>query len=157
MSDPIPPDSGPRAPSPFDRPGSPHGTGDEQVPPPTRPGGSGVRKPLLIGCGVILLLVVGAMVAFYANQDAIVAWMLEAMHGEVEPRLPEDLPDDVRARYEDAFETAVASAREGRYTPEGLQRIQRVFTGAVQNGGSRLSVEEVVRMTEALEAFVPDI
>lgn len=155
MSDPIPPDSGPQAPSPFDRPGAPIRPGDE--PAPTRPGGSGVRTPLLIGCGVILLLVVGAMVFFYANQDGIVAWMLEAMHGELEARLPEDLPDDVRARYDDAFETAVASAREGRYTPEGLQRIQRVFTGAVQGGGSRLSVEEVERMTEALEAFVPDI
>lgn len=148
MSEPTPPTSAP--PSPFDSGEGP------VVPGSGRSGGPGVRKPLLIGCGVLVLLALAAIALFVAYQDTIAAWVLEAMHAELEPRLPEDLPDEVRARYEDAFEVAVAAAREGSYVPEDLQRVQREFTRAVQDGGSRLSVEEVERLTAALEAFAGD-
>lgn len=148
MSDPIPPSSRSEPPSPFDSSDTPIGPGQ---PPPS--GRSGVRKPLLIGCGVLLVLVLAATALFFAQQDAIVAWVLEEMHGQVEPRLPEDLPEDLRARYQDAFEVAVAAAREGSYEPEGLKRVQEEFSGAVQGGGSRLTVEEVERLTAALEDF----
>lgn len=153
MSEPTPPpDFGaPRpdasAPSPFDRPGETIGPGGG------RSGGPGIRKPLLIGCGVLLLLAFAAFALFVVYQDAIAAWVFEAMYAELEPRLPEDLPEDVRARYEDAFELAVAAAREGTYAPQDLQRVQQEFSRAIQQGGSRLSVEEVERLTDVLEEF----
>lgn len=149
MSEPTPPTGpgGAPAPSPFDSSGGPTTPGSG------RSGGPGIRKPLLIGCGVLLLLVLAAFALFVAYQDSIAAWVFEAMHAELEPRLPEDLPDDVRARYQDAFEVAVAAAREGSYQPQDLQRVQREFSRAVQEGGARLSVEEVERLTAALEEF----
>lgn len=153
MSEPTPPPEygtprpGAPAPSPFDRPGESIGPGSG------RSGGPGIRKPLLVGCGVLLLLVFAAFALFVVYQDTIAAWVFEAMHTELAPRLPEDLPDDVRARYEDAFELAVAAAREGSYQPQDLQQVQREFSRAVQQGGSRLSVEEVERLTAALEEF----
>lgn len=131
-------------PSPFDRPG-------ETIRPGS--GGPGIRKPLLIGCGVLLLLAFAGFALFVAYQDSIAAWVFEAMQTELEPRLPEDLPDDVRARYEEAFEQAVAAAREGSYEPQDLQRVQQEFSRAVREGGSRLSVEEVERLTRVLEEF----
>lgn len=162
MSDPIPPPTGPSSsqepPSPFDGPGRSDDRGDGPFP-PTRPGGtggSGVKKPLLIGCGLILLLVVGAMAYFLTHPEVLVVWTLEAIHSDLESRLPEDLPDDLRARYEDAYERAVVSAREDPLTPASLQHIERLqkeYTGAVKGGGARLSVEEVERVTAALEAF----
>lgn len=147
MSEPTPPSAPGGPPSPFDRPGEAIGPGSG------RTGGPGVRKPLLIGCGVLLLLVGAAFAVFVAYQDAIAAWVFEAMHAELAPRLPEDLPEDVRARYEDAFEIAVAAAREGSYEPQDLQRVQREFSRLVQHGGARLSVEEVERLAVALEEF----
>ncbi|HEX6199007.1 MAG TPA: hypothetical protein VF150_02000, partial [Thermoanaerobaculia bacterium] len=103
MSDPHAP-----APSPFD---------DST---PTTPGGRrgrGVGKPLLIGCGVILVLLAIALGTLIVFQDSIAAWVFEALEAQVEPRLPEDLPDDVRARYEAAFDRAIAAAEEGDYEP----------------------------------------
>lgn len=145
MSEPTPPP--PTTPSPFDRPGAGPAPGS---------GRSGVRKPLLIGCGVLLLLVGVAFALFVVYQNSIAAWVFEAMQAELEPRLPEDLPADLRTRYEDAFELAVAAAREGDYSPPDLQRVQREFSRVVQGGGSRLSVEEVERLAVALEAVPVD-
>ncbi|HLE82734.1 MAG TPA: hypothetical protein VJG13_00220 [Thermoanaerobaculia bacterium] len=142
MSEPAPPPQSP--PSPFDRPGG-------QA--PISPGRPGVRKPLLLGCGALLALLGVTMVLFVVYQDAIATWMFEAMHAELESKLPEDLPPDVRARYQDAFELAVASAREGDYDATDLQRVQREFTRLA--GESRMSVEEVERLTGILEE-IPD-
>lgn len=142
MTEPTPPPSS--SPSPFDPPGGA---------PPPRPGGRGgpgIRKPLLIGCGILLLLLVAAFALFVAYQDSIAAWVFEAMHTELAPRLPEDLPEDVRARYEDAFELAVASAREGDYQPEDLQKVQREMTRVLREEG-RMTVDDVERITAALE------
>jgi len=139
MSEPTPP-------SPFDRPGGVPAPGSAQ------PGGRSVRKPLLIGCGVLLALAFAAFALFVIYQNSIAAWVFEAMQTELASRLPEDLPDDVRARYEDAFELAIAAAREGEYAPADLQRVQREFSRVMQAGGSKLSVEEVEQLAAALEA-----
>ena len=129
-------------PSPFDHPAG-----------PIRPGGSGVRKPLLFGCGALLVLVAVALALFVVYQDQVAAWVFEGMHAELEARLPEDLPPDLRARYEDAFELAVAAAEEGSYDAADLQRVQRELTRLARGGSSRMTVEEVERLTEVLEDF----
>lgn len=143
MSEPIPP---PSTPSPFDRPD----TG-----PAPRGGGSDVRKPLLIGCGALLLLVFSAFALFVVYQDSIAAWVVEAMHDELEPRLPEDLPDDVRTRYDRAFEDAATAIRGGDYQPEDLQSVLQEVSRLIQESSSRLTVDEVERLAAALEE-VPD-
>jgi len=111
-----------------------------------------VRKPLLIGCGALLVLVFAAFALFVVYQNSIMAWVFEAMQMELAPRLPEDLPPDVRDRYDHAFDLAIAAAHDGNYSPQDLQRVQREFSRMVQDGGAKLSVEEVQRLTEVLEA-----
>lgn len=145
MSEPTGPQREPSAPSPFDDP--------REVRPGRSGGGSGVRKPLLIGCGVLLLLVLIAFAVFVAYQDSIAAWVFEAMEAELEPMLPEDLPPEVRDRYTSAFAAAEEAARAGEYRPEDLQRVQREFTRTLQEGGARMSREEVERLAAALEEF----
>lgn len=120
---------------------------------PTGPGGprrKGPARPLLIGCGVLLLLLAVAFGLFIAYQDAIAAWVFEALEAEMEPRLPEDLPDDVRARYDQAFDRAVAAAREGEYDPRDLQRVQQELSRLLQGGGD-VSREDVERLIGILE------
>lgn len=140
MTEPSPPAP---PPSPFDRSGEPA---------PIGPGGSGVRRPLLVGCAVLVGLVLVALVLFVAYQNSIAAWMFEALQSELEPMLPEDLPEEVRTRYEEAFAGAIAAAREGRYDATGLQRVQREFTRLARSGSSRLSLDDVERLTEILES-----
>ena len=140
MSDPHAP-----APSPFDDPS------------PTAPGGRrgrGAGKPLLIGCGVILVLLAIAFGTLIAFQDSIAAWIFEALEAQLEPRLPEDLPDDVRARYEAAFDRAIAAAKEGDYEPQDLQRVQQEL-GRLMGHERDLTQEDVERLTAILED-VPD-
>lgn len=125
---------------------------------PTGPGGprsKGPARPLLIGCGVILVLLAIALAVFFAYQDSIAAWVFEALEAELEPRLPEDLPEDVRARYEAAFDRAIAAAREGDYDPQDLQRVQQELGRLLQGDESDVSQEDVERLTGILED-VPD-
>ncbi|MFP3941419.1 MAG: hypothetical protein ACLF0P_14060 [Thermoanaerobaculia bacterium] len=144
MSEPTGPPREPSAPSPFD---------DAREVRPGGSGGPGVRKPLLIGCGVLLLLALVAFAVFVAYQDSIAAWVFEAMETELEPMLPEDLPPEVRDRYTSAFAAAEEAARAGEYRPEDLQRVQGEFTRILQDGGARMSREEVERLAAALEEF----
>lgn len=115
---------------------------------------SGPGRPLLIGCGVILVLLAIAFGVFIAYQDSITAWIFEALETQIEPRLPDDLPDDLRARYEAAFDRAIAAAREGDYDPQDLQRVQQELGRLLQDEGD-LTEEDVERLIGILED-VPD-
>ena len=131
--------------SPFDRPAG------------TEPGGPrrpGLGRPLLIGCGVLLVLLAVAFGLFIAYQDSVAAWVFEALEAQLEPRLPDDLPEDLRARYDAAFERAIAAAREGNYDPQDLQRVQQELGRLMQDEGD-LTEEDVERLIGVLED-VPD-
>ena len=133
------------SPSPFDDPT------------PTAPGarrGRGAGKPLLIGCGVLLVLLAVAFGIFIAYQDSVVAWIFEALEAQIEPRLPDDLPEDLRARYDAAFERAIAAAEEGNYDPQDLQRVQQELGRLMKEEGD-LTEEDVERLIGVLED-VPD-
>ncbi len=144
-----PQDAPPSAPSPFDRPGGPG----------TAPGGTGpgVGKPLLIGCGALLVLLIVAGVLFVVNESSIFAWFLEAVQSEVKPLVPEDLPPAESERFDRAFERAIAATRAGEADPLALQRalqqLQRgVAAAAGQGEKAKLSSATVKDITEALEA-----
>lgn len=141
---PAPPTGDQPAPSPFDRP-----SGE-----PRRSSGPGVGKPLLIGCGGLLLLLLVAGVLFLVYQNQIAAWLFETMQGQLAPALPDDLPPDVRQRYDRAFDQAIESMRAGSYNPFAMQGAQREFTraaGHLSGDDAKLSVEDVERLSAALE------
>lgn len=138
--------SSPSTPSPFDRP-------------PGRPRegtGPGVGKPLLIGCGVILLLILIAGVLFVVNQNKVAAWAFELMRTELAPLVPDDLPPEVRQRYDRAFDQAIEAFRSGEYDPFSMQGAQQELSRvmqkvAAQGEGARMSREDVERLAVALE------
>jgi len=141
-----PPFSPPSTTSPFDRPpGAPRGAT-----------GPGVGKPLLIGCGVIFVLMLIAGVVFVAQQNKIAAWLFELMESQLAPLVPEDLPTDVRQRYEVAFDDAIEAFREGDYDPFAMQGAQQEFSRVMRDvaekgQGGRMSREDVERLAAALE------
>jgi len=127
--------------SPFDSDASPEQGG------PRRPG---LGKPLLIGCGVLLVLLAIALGVFIAYQDSVAAWVFEALEAQLEPRLPDDLPEDLRARYDAAFDRAIAAAREGNYDPQDLQRVNGEL-GRLMQGQGDLTEADVERLIGVLE------
>lgn len=148
MSDPYSAPGDGDAPSPFDRP----------TLEPERKSGPGVGKPLLIGCGALLVLALVAGGLFVAYQNEIAAWLFETMEEQLQPLVPEDLPADVGERYERAFADAVAAIRAGEYDPFAMQDAQQEFTRvardvAAEGEDARMSREDVERLTEVLEAI----
>lgn len=152
---PTPPPAEP--PSPFDRDRPPAGTPASPFDTPGPQGsakqpGTGVAKPLLIGCGCLVLLglvAIGALIYFWGD---FLAFGFEGSRPAVEMHLPEDLDDERRARLDRAYEGAVEAVRAGEadmVTVQGpLQRIQEI---AGLPEGERLTVDEVDELTEQLE------
>lgn len=138
----------PDAPSPFDRP----------TLEPERRRSPGVGKPLLIGCGVLLLLVLAAGVLFVVYQDEVAAWLFETMEAQLEPMVPEDLPPEVRERYDRAFDEAIAALRSGDYNPFALQGAQQEMSRVARDltDESKMSREDVERLATALEEIPVD-
>jgi hypothetical protein len=155
MSEPDRPDTPtpqaepPAAPSPFDRPPEAGGGG--------RGTGPGVGKPLLIGCAGLLALLLIAGVMFVAKENSIFGWFLEAVQGEIQPLVPNDLPKAERDRLDRAFARAIEATRAGEADPFALQRVmQRIQSGvsaAAERGEkAKLSPADVEGITKALEA-----
>jgi hypothetical protein len=111
----------------------------------------GCRKPLLVGCGLALLLVLGGSILFLTRQSDLLRWTLEAMQPEVVRRLPPELPAAERARLDAAFAAAARRAESGQFDLGALQRLQRQFMTLAPK--QRLSREEVAEFLAALEAF----
>jgi len=167
MTEPSPPQGDPSAPSPFDQPESDRtpfsGPGSSPFQGPGQgPGkspGPGVGKPLLIGCGVVFLLILVAGILFVANQNRIAAWLFEAMESQLAPALPDDLPADVRQRYDTAFDDAIAAMRAGEYNPFAMQEAQRAFThaaGDLSGDDAKMTVDDVEQLAAALEKIPAD-
>ncbi|MGD2114885.1 MAG: hypothetical protein PVG07_07530 [Acidobacteriota bacterium] len=140
---PGPPSEQNAPPSPFDRP----------TLEPERRRGPGVGKPLLIGCGVLLLLVLAAGLLFVAYQNQIAGWLFETLQAQLEPMVPEDLPPDVRERYDRAFDAAITALRSGEYDPSALREAQMELSSVARDlsDESEMSVEDVERLSAALE------
>ncbi len=152
QGDPTPTVREPSAPSPFDRPatgpGSGPGTGTGRKP------GPGVGKPLLIGCGFLLLLALVAVILGAVYQNKLAAWLFSAMESQLAPVIPDDLPPDVRQRYDSAFDEAIKALEAKQYDPYALAAAEQAFTSAARDlsgDDPKLSQDDVERLTAALE------
>lgn len=116
------------------------------------PGGGGCSKPLLVGCGVLFLLLGVAAIVFLLNARSLLVWMLGEVRQQVVANLPADTTDADRDRFERAFTAAVAALETNRADPESLQRLQGDLLRIVQRPGGKLTREDLLSLTEALEA-----
>lgn len=115
--------------------------------------GPGCSKPLLLGCGFLLLLVVIGFVILRIEAPAMLRWMFRAAETSLAPRLPADTTPAERARLHRAFEAAGRSIGGGDQADlANLQRVQRELMTLI-GSEAPLTRQQVRELTESLEAL----
>lgn len=132
-------------PSPFNPPGV------QQPGVPARPPGrTGCSKPLLVGCGVLLLLLgIGLVVTIY-NAPKILQWSFEAIERDVMARLGPDVTPEDRARLAAAFEGARSAMAKNQVDIGKVQAFQGKIM-EVAPAGRPISRQQVQDLTRSLE------
>lgn len=118
--------------------------------------GGGVRpgRVALIGCGALLFLLGLAAIVFLLKADDFVGWVFRSIEDTVAERLPPDLPEEERARLEEAFAAAAAKIETGEADAQALRRLQAELSRIVRSADDRpLTHEEVAEITATLEAI----
>ncbi len=113
--------------------------------------GPGCSKPLLIGCGFLLLLLVVGVVVIRIEAPAIFRWTFRVAESSLTPRLPADTTPEERQRLHQAFEAAGRSIGTDQTDLANLQRVQREIM-ALSGSQAPLTHQQVRELTEALEA-----
>lgn len=156
--DPLRPESG-------DPGGSTPPTPDSipQIPTPFRPTeplvgpGRGCGTPVLLGCGFGTLLLLSGMVLMIANYSKLVLWAFSQSRQAIVEKLPDDITDSERQRFEAAFDNVVQAVVDKRLDQDGLRTLSNELQSAVTRAGSgKLSRDDVRQLTEALEAIGRD-
>jgi hypothetical protein len=114
--------------------------------------GPGCSKPLLIGCGVLLLLLGVGVVVLRVELPDIVRWWFRQLDATLAPRLPADTTQAERQRLHQAFAAAGRAASTGQIDIGSMQRFQRKLM-ALTDPEIRLTHKDVQELTESLEAM----
>lgn len=114
-------------------------------------GTPGCGKPLAIGCGLVLLLVLAAFALFVFKAHDLLAWSIEAMEEGVVERLADDVGQAERERLSAAIAAAAERARSKDVDLPALQALQRQFIRLAQ--GQTIEREELEEFITALETF----
>ncbi|MBV8202628.1 MAG: hypothetical protein JOZ15_18590 [Acidobacteria bacterium] len=114
--------------------------------------GPGCSKPLLIGCGFVVLLLVIGVVVIRLEAPAIIRWTFHLAETSLAPRLPADATPAERQRLHQAFEAAGRSVGSEQTDLASLQRVQREIM-ALSSPQAPLTHQQVRELTEALESL----
>jgi hypothetical protein len=133
---------------PSTTPASPFNPSAVQVP----RDGPGCSKPLLIGCGLVLLLLVVGVVVIRIEAPAIIRWTFRLAETSLAPRLPADATPAERQRLHQAFEAAGRSVGSEQTDLANLQRVQREMM-ALSGSQAPLTHQQVRELSEALESL----
>lgn len=118
-----------------------------------RPGGpsrTSRTRPLLIGCGALLILLGIGAVVLIVKLPAFVDWMFHTLEGQVLAKLPPDTTPEERARLDKAFDAAadaIGNRRANQAKAEELNGVLMDFARA----GRKITREDVRKLTQALE------
>jgi len=156
VSEPQPPDL-PVEPVRSPETEEPRTSGDPETPQAPQPFGAapaeprvgGCGKPALIGCGIVFLLLGVGGITLVLNAKSLLAWFLAQAKPTILANAGADVTAEDRARFERAFDAALARIREGKIDPAGLQAVQGQLGKAVEKPG--VSRETFVALTEAFE------
>jgi hypothetical protein len=132
-------------PTPPSTPASPFNPGR-----PSSPGGAARARPLLIGCGALLVLLGIAAVVLVAKRSEFVGWMFQKLEAQILAKLPEDVTPQERQRLDHAFDGAAEVMGSGTPDPAKAERLNAVLLELAQ-AGRRITREDVLKLTRALE------
>jgi len=117
--------------------------------PATTPGGCG--QPLLIGCGILIVLLGIAAAVFVIKAKDLFGWAMAQFEEEVVQMLPDDLTSEEAKRLDAAFDAALEAWDANQADPVALQRLQEELWDTVSRSTGKLSREDVAKLTRALE------
>ena len=119
-------------------------------PGPGRPPGRGCSKPLLIGCGAVLVLLAAGLMLMIFNAPKLVQWSFTKMEEDIMGRLGPDVTPEDRARLATAFEGARRAMETGKMELSKVQAFQNKIL-EVAPANRKLSRKDVEGLTLVLE------
>jgi len=141
-------------------PTSPPPPPPQQPPAPSRPftgapkplAGGGCGRPLLVGCGVLVVLLGVAAIVFVAKAKDLLAWTMRELQDQVVTALPEDITAEERARLDRGFERSLERIYAGKVEPPALYALQRQLMNAAEKSQSKtLTRDDALDLLSALE------
>lgn len=121
--------------------------------------GGRLPRPLMLGCGILLLLFGIGLVAFMFKGEAVMrhllAWSLDSVQSEVMAALPKDLTAAERDRLQQAFDSASKSVRESKHLDvKALQTLQPELMDVSRSlGKGTLTRDQCLKLAASLEAL----
>ncbi len=145
-STPPPPPPSPPEPPPPIVPGRPF-TGE---PRPVRGGGCG--RPLVFGCGAVVVLLGIAAIIFVVKAKDLLAWTMRELEQQVIAAWPADATAEERARLDRGFAAALDKIQNGQVEPPALFALQRQLTKAADKAAKKtLTRDDVLDLLSGLE------
>lgn len=120
--------------------------------PAAPPAGRGCSKPLFIGCGALLVLLLVGAVIFVFNAPKLFEWWLKVVEQKVMTVVPDDVTPDERAALQKGFADLSGVFRHGgqpdaRY----LQPFQSKLMQIVSRPKGQVTRQEILDLTRILE------
>lgn len=117
-----------------------------------RPAPRGCSRPLLVGCGALIVLLGIAAIVFVAKAKDLLAWTMGELEQQVVAAMPDDVTAPEQARLERGFDAALGRIREGQVEPPALFALQRQLSNAAEKSQKKtLTRDDVLDLLSALE------
>lgn len=115
---------------------------------------SGCTSPLSLGCGLLLLLLLGGSGLLVSRQDRLFRWGLERTRSSVVAALPQDTTPGERARLDAAFAEVADAVTSGRVNREGIDLLRETLGHALaQVRDGTFTRADVSALSARLEAL----
>ncbi len=111
----------------------------------------GCSRPVLVGCGVLVVFLGIAALVLVLKAGDLFGWAMARFEAEIVAALPDDVSQEERERLSQAFAAATEAVQSGRADPLALQRLQGQLRETALKSGETLTRAEVVELIRSLE------
>jgi hypothetical protein len=107
---------------------------------------------MLVGCGIVIVLVGIAAIAFVVKAKDLLAWTMREVQQQVVAGLPADVTDAERDRLEAGFDAAIARLQKGEVETPALYALQSQLMNAAEKSQKKtITRDDVLDLLSALE------
>jgi len=112
----------------------------------------GCSRPLLLGCGGIVILLGIAAIVFVVKAKDLLAWTMRELEQQVVAAWPADASAEERSRLDRGFAAALDKIKQGEVEPPALFALQRQLAKAADKSQKKqLTRDDVLDLLSALE------